>query len=100
MREIRFNANTEFSVTTMAIRHSPAHCTARLELTLPAKSLGFTFRDSAALIVFVNALTQLAFDADDPDHPRTKIRARVFARTHPLGSPGPGADQSTTGEVF
>ena len=90
MREMCFQQNTEFSVTTTAIRHSSRRATAKLELTFASGSLRLTFRDPASLIVLLNALSQLSFDADDPDDAaRRKIRTRVFCREKPLGSPDP-----------
>ena len=89
MREICFRRSTEFSVTSTAIRHSPTHSTARLELTFASGSLRLTFHDPRALLVVVNALNQLAFDADDPDAIQGTIQARVYNRQNPIGSPSP-----------
>ena len=89
MRQICFKRTTEFSVTTTAIRHSPTRTTATLELTFASGSLRLTFHDPRALLVVVNALNQLAFDADDPDAAQGTIRARVYNRHNPLGSPNP-----------
>ena len=88
MREIRFRHTTEFSVTATAIRHSRLRSTARLDFTFPSGSLRLTFYDGRALLVVVNALSQLSFDADDPDTPPGTIVSRVFNRQHVDGSPG------------
>lgn len=89
MREIRFRRTTEFSVTATAIRHSQQRTTARLDLVFASGSLRLTFHDPQALLVVVNALNQLSFDADDPDLTRGTIMSRVFNRQYADGSPGP-----------
>ncbi len=89
MREICFRRTTEFSVTSTAIRHSQKRTTAKLDLVFASGSLRLTFHDPRALLVVVNALNQLSFDADDPDPTQGTIMSRVFNRQFADGSPGP-----------
>jgi hypothetical protein len=89
MREISFRRTTEFSVTSTAIRHSQRPTTARLEFVFASGSLRLTFHDPQAMLVVVNALGQLAFDADDPDAVPGTIQTRVYDRQNAIGSPSP-----------
>ena len=98
MREICFRHTTEFSVTSTAIRHSQTRTTAKLELTFASGSLRLTFNDPRALLVVLNALNQLAYDADDPDAVRGTIQTRAYNRQNPVGSPGPA--ESAVPELF
>ena len=100
MREICFRRTTEFFVTATAIRHSQQRTTAKLELTFASGSLRLTFHDPKALLVVVNALNQLSFDADDPDLTRGTIMSRVFNRQYADGSPGPAEPFSSPAALF